>query len=181
MDRTVYVLHSAISPQAVAEVLNRSIDEEQWTLFSLSGYSGSRPILGKVRGNTFRLRKRRYSRNDFAGNFHGRFEPEQGGTRIEGYFDMPRWAKYFMRIWLAGAVLFGTPIFVATLLDLVTHSDYMTGDKWIGLLVPPALILYGTVFPKLGRVFGKGDEQFILQHMQNTLAARLEADANVAP
>ena len=143
----------------------------------MSGYKGGRPILGQVGENTFRLRMRRYSRNDFAVNFYGRFAPEQGGTRIEGYFDMPRWTKYFMRIWLAGAVLIGIPIFVGTLLDIATHSDYMTGDKWVGLVVPPALVLYGTVLPSLGRLFGKRDRQFILQHIQNTLAARLEPEA----
>jgi len=174
MGRTVYVFHAAISPQSVAEVLSHSIDEEHWTLFSLSGYKGGRPILGQVGENTFRLRKRRYSRNDFAGNFYGRFEPEQGGTRIEGYFDMPRWAKYFMRIWLTGAVLIGTPIFVGTLWDIAIHGDYITGDKWVGLLVPPSLVLYGIVLPSLGRLFGKRDREFILQHIQNTLAARLE-------
>ena len=87
---------------------------------------------------------------------------------------MPRWAKYFMRIWLAGAVLIGTPIFVSTLSDIATHSDYMTSDKWVGLVVPPALVLYGTVAPSLGRLLGKRDRQFILRHIQNTLAARLE-------
>jgi hypothetical protein len=95
----------------------------------VSGYKGSRLIIGRVEENTFRLRKRRYSRNDFAGIFYERFEPEQGGTRIEGYFDMPRCAKYFMRIWLAFAVLIGTPIFVGTLSDIATHRDYITAGS----------------------------------------------------
>ena len=72
------------------------------------------------------------------------------------------------------AVLIGTPIFVGTLLDIATYGDYMTDNKWVGLVVPPALVLYGTVLPSLGRLFGKRDRQFILRHIQNTLAARLE-------
>jgi hypothetical protein len=59
-----------------------------------------------------------------------------GGTRIEGYFDAQRWAKYFMRIWLGFAVLMGTPIFVRTVIDVVSGSHYMSGDKWVGLLEP---------------------------------------------
>jgi sigma-B regulation protein RsbU (phosphoserine phosphatase) len=55
--------------------------------------------------NTFRLQKRRYSRNDFVGHFCARFEPEPGGTKIEGHIDAPRWAKYFMRIWHCPALL----------------------------------------------------------------------------
>jgi len=57
MGRPFYVCHSAISPQAVAEMLSNSIDEERWTLFSLSGYESSRPILGQVGENAFRSRK----------------------------------------------------------------------------------------------------------------------------
>lgn len=174
MSRTVYVLHSALAPTAVGDVLRRSVDEERWTLFSLSGYRGDRPILGEVGKDTFRLQKRRYSRNDFTGHFHARFEPESGGTRIEGYFDAPRWARYFMRIWLAGAVLIGTPIFVETVMDITTGSHHVSGDKWVGLLVPPGLVFVGTVLPKLGRLLGKKDERFILEHVQNTLAARVE-------
>jgi hypothetical protein len=50
----------------------------------------------------------------------------------------------------------------------------MSGDKWVGLLVPPGLVLFGTVLPKVGRLLGKSNERFILEHVQNTLAARIE-------
>jgi hypothetical protein len=79
-----------------------------------------------------------------------------------------------MRAWLAGAVLIGTPIFVETVLDIATGSHHMSGDRWVGLLVPPGLVFCGTVLPKLGRLLGKKDERFILAHVQDTLAARLE-------
>lgn len=174
MSRTVFVLHSALTPNAVADALRRSIDEQRWTPFSLSGYGGDLPLLGEVGENAFKIQKRKYYRNDFAGQLYARFAPEPGGTRIEGYFDCPRWARYFMRIWLAFAVLVGAPIFVATLSDVVRNSHYMSGDKRVGLIVPPVLVLFGTVLPKFGRLLGKRDERFMLEHIQNTLAARIE-------
>ncbi len=79
-----------------------------------------------------------------------------------------------MRIWLGMAVLIGTPIFVETVMDITTGSHHMSGDRWVGLLVPPALVFFGTVVPKLGRLLGKKDERFILEHLGNTLAARVE-------
>lgn len=48
------------------------------------------------------------------------------------------------------------------------------GDTWVGLIVPPALVLFGTVLPKVGRLLGKNDRGFVLEHLQNTLAARIE-------
>ena len=174
MGRNVFVLHSTLTPSAVADALRRSMDEQRRTPLSLSGYKGKLPLLGEVGEKTFQVQKRKYYRNDFAGRFYGRFAPELGGTRIEGYFDYPRWARYFMRIWLCFAILVGTPIFVGTLRNMITGRNYMSGDKWVGLIVPPALVRFGTVLPKFGRLLGKSDERFMLQHIQNTLAARIE-------
>ena len=168
------MLHSVLDPNSVADALRRSMDEQSWTPFSLSGYEGNLPFLGEVSDNTFTVQKRKYYRNDFAGRFYARFVPEPGGTKIEGYFDAPRWAKYFVRIWLALAVLGGAPIFVGTLRDRVLGSHYMSGDDWVGLTVPLVLMLFGTVLPKLGRLLGKRDERFMLKHIQNTLTAQIE-------
>jgi hypothetical protein len=175
MGRT-YVLHSTLAPSVVGDALRRSIDEEHRTLFSLSGYKGNNPMLGEVGVNTFRLQKRRYSRNDFAGQFFARFEPERGGTKIEGYFDAPRWARWYMRVWLAGAVLIGTPLFILTIVDVSRGSNRARGNDWVGLVVPPALVLFGVALPMLGRLLGRPDRRLILEHLQRALGARLEDD-----
>jgi hypothetical protein len=174
--RRTYVLHSTLAPSVVGDALRRSIDEEHRTLFSLSGYKGNNPMLGEVGVNTFRLQKRRYSRNDFAGQFFARFEPERGGTKIEGYFDAPRWARWYMRVWLAGAVLIGTPLFILTIVDMSTGTHHLRGDPWVGLIVPPALVLFGVVLPMLGRLLGGPDRRLILEHLQRTLSASLEGE-----
>lgn len=176
MPRKLIAFHSALPPDAVIAALNREADKEQWTLLSLSGYKGDKPLLLKAGNGTFRLQKRPspFRRNDFARRFYARFEPEPGGTRIEGYFDMPQWSKWFMRVWLGSVIALGVPIFTLTLLTMLTGSRYVNGDNWVGLAVPPALILFGTLMPKIGRYLGRKDEQFILQFIQNTLAARME-------
>jgi hypothetical protein len=79
-----------------------------------------------------------------------------------------------MRFWLGGVVLMGTPIFIKTVIDIATGSHYMSGDRWVGLIVPSAMMFFGTVLPKFGRLLGKKDERFILEYVQNTLAARIE-------
>jgi hypothetical protein len=98
-----------------------------------------------------------------------RKEPESKATSI-----VRVGARYFMRVWLCFTVLVGTPIFVGTLRDVVTGGHHMSGDKWVGLMVFPALVLFGTVLPKFGRLLGKSDERFMLEHIRTTLAARIE-------
>ena len=80
------VLHSAMSPDSVVARLRDSVDERRRTLFSLSGYKGRGPIIGKVDERTFRLQKRRYWHNDFAPFFYGQISSEGNGSRIDGYF-----------------------------------------------------------------------------------------------
>jgi hypothetical protein len=174
---SMIVLHSTLAPTALVDALRRSVDEERRTLFSLSGFCGSCSVLGEVKESTFRLQRRRYWRNDFAPHLYGRFQPEAGGTRIEAHFDVSRWVRTFMKIWLVGAVLLGAPIFVLSALDLLTGSHHTTGDIRVGLIVPPALILWGFVLPGLGRLFGRGDERFLLEFVQQTLAARIDEAA----
>ena len=67
-----------------------------------------------------------------------------------------------MRIWLTGAVLLGTPLFFSTMMDLIKGSHHMKGEVWVGLAVPPALILFGTLLPQIGRTLGNADERLIL-------------------
>ena len=174
MGRSILILHSALTPSAVGDVLRREVDEERRTLGSLSGFRGDHAILGDVGQDSFRLRKRRNSRNDFAGQFYARFEPESGGTKIEGFFDSPRWTRYFMLIWLAATAVIGIPIFALTLTNAIAGTRHIDGNRWVGLLVPPGLLLLGIVLPRIGRLLGKGDERFILEFLRNTLAASVE-------
>ena len=136
MARRMIVLHSALGPEAVVDALRRGVDEERWTLFSLSGLAGDRPMVGRVEGERFRLRKRRYWHDDFAGQFYGRIEAQADGTRIDGYFDFPRWVHWLVRGWLVLAVVIAAPIFVLTLSDMLAGTHFMGGgNPWVGLVV----------------------------------------------
>jgi hypothetical protein len=167
-----------MSPDAVVARLRGSVDEERWTLFSLSGYRGHRPIIGKFGERTFRLQKRRYWHNDFAPFFYGQIQSEGNGTRIEGYFDIARHVRLYMRIWLGAVAIMGAPIFVLTLLEAAKGRHNVSGDAWVGLAVPPGLVAFGVLLPKVGRWMGRPQERAMLEHIQNTLGARLEMIQN---
>jgi hypothetical protein len=173
-NKSMVILHSALVPEAVIAALHLSVDEEHRTLFSFSGYKGSRPVLGEIGVDNFRVQKRRYWRNDFAPHFYGRLYQETGGTRIEGYFDSARWVKLFMRFWIGAVVLFGSPIFIRSLLDVTTVSRNVIGDAWVGVIVPPAMVAFGFLLPKFGRLLGRGEERLLLAFLENSLVARTE-------
>jgi hypothetical protein len=166
-------LHTDFGDEECRRRLLESIDPERRTIFSLSGYKGSASIIGWVDGYNFYLHKRRYFHNDFAPVCRGSLLPQDKGTRIECYFDVPRWTQIFMRFWLAGAILIGVPIFVISLLDLLKTGIFSDGDQYLGLAVPVALVLFGIFLPMLGLLISEPEEGFILEFLQSTLVARI--------
>jgi hypothetical protein len=110
------VLHSDFSPAACLAKLGAEIDADQLTLFSLSGYRGNRPILGRIVENEFRLHKRRYWHNAFGPVLFGRILPGPSGALIEDYWSMWKVALVYRKIWLGFAVVIGVPVFLQSLL-----------------------------------------------------------------
>ena len=160
------VLHTDLALDECIRRIEASTDPGNRTIFSLSGYKGSKPLLVKFNANQFVLWKRRYYRNDFAPYLFGTVLPDDKGSRLEGHFDMNLWVKIFMRIWIAFAVVFIVPIFFATL----TQST--RGNAWVGVIVPIGFVIFGLLLPKFGRWMGRGEEKLMREFLQNTLAAQ---------
>jgi hypothetical protein len=160
------VLQTNLAPEECIRRIQESTDPGQRTLFSFSGYKGSKRLLLKFDGNQFVLWKRRYYRNDFSPYFYGTLSPENQGTRIQGHFDISRWTKIFMRIWLGGVILFTLPVLIATLRQ-TSH-----GDAWVGVAVPIGLIAFGILMPNFGRWLGGNEEKYIKDFLATTLLAQ---------
>lgn len=153
------------------QLLRQSTDEQHRTLFSMSGYQGSKPILSQIEGHSFQLQKRRSYRNDFAPNFYGTVTPWGNGARIEGHFGPPRWSEIFGKIWLGFVVLVTIPVVVSSLPDMQRNH----GEAYVGLLVSLILILSGLLAPRFGDWLGRNEKIFILNFLESTLMARVEA------
>jgi hypothetical protein len=179
MSRSVYRLHSALAPDALLEALRQNTDEERWSFFSMSRCRGDRDFIARAGADSMRVQKRRHWRNDFGPVFYARFERYPGGTLIEGSFDIPEWAKYFMRVWLVLAALIGAPVFVGSVAGVIAHAGVVRGNPWVGVLVPPFLIVWGFVLPGIGRLMSRREQRYILDFLQTTLAAHLEETAAI--
>jgi hypothetical protein len=164
-------LHSDFDTEECVRRLIQSIDPAQRTIFSLSGYRGTALVIGWLDGNQFYLHKRRIWRNDFAPLCYGNFVTQDKGTLVECYFDLQRWTKRFMNIWLALAILIGVPIFAISVYDLFKSGNFNDGSEYLGMVAPVGLILFGIYLPKFGLLLGKSEEDFILEFLQRILVA----------
>jgi len=166
--RITIALRTDLGVEECLRRLREASDIREWTIFSFSGYKGSKPVLSKFNGNEFKLWKRRYYRNSFAPFFFGNLSREERGTRVEGRFGMDPYVKGFMIVWLSLAVVFSSPIFFSTL----AHPIH--GDDWTGILIPAGLVCFGILLPKFGQLIGKREERYLREFLETTLAARID-------
>jgi hypothetical protein len=165
------VLHSDYSPETCLSKLAEQIDLDERTLFSFSGYKGKKPILGRTAGNEFRLHKRRYWHNSFGPVLFGRLTIDGHGTLIEAYWEIWKAVRIFMRIWLGLVVLFSASLFPSSLRCAMGGTCTVQGDYWVGVIVPPAMFLFGVLLPRIGSALSFHERKHIMGLLERTLVA----------
>jgi hypothetical protein len=168
------VLHSVLSPEAVADTLFRSIDKEMALHAAMPWFvrlvwkGGSRQVRGLIDGNKCRLKRR--NAWQWSPNFYGKWEAEYSGTRIEGYFDLAPQVKGALRFTLVTVLSLTVIGIVLNALDL-TAGTHFTVDPSIGLSISilsvPFILGFYLVATKLG---SRADES-LLEFLERTLAA----------
>jgi hypothetical protein len=171
MDKLDILLRTDYPPEVCAANLIEQTDCPQRTLFSFSGYKGEKPVLGVVSGSEFCLHKRRYWRNDFGPLLYGRIISEGRSSRIEAYWGIQRWTRLFMRVWLVFAALIGIPIFINSLYQFLSGAPTVQGDLYVGLLVPPGMVLFGVLLPRLGSLLSFPERAFLIEFLERVLVA----------
>jgi len=79
-----------LSPEELLALISTSVDEERLG-FSLSGYAGKKPFLGRASQSGFRIQKRRGCRNDFHPFVFGEVERAPGGSIVRWRIGMGGW------------------------------------------------------------------------------------------
>jgi hypothetical protein len=172
--RKPVVLHSALAPEAIADTLLRSIDEEvvlqsvmPWFV-RLFWKGGSREVRGLIDGNTFRLK--RWNAWQWSPNFYGKWEADHSGTRIEGYFELApvvRWSLRLTLVVIMGLAVLGV---VLNTLDL-TAGTHFTLDPDIGLAISVFLLLFTIGLYLVAHWLGSRQDEGLLGFLEKTLAA----------
>jgi hypothetical protein len=103
--------NSALAAETVKDVLHRSISTqgvppylEPWFYRMHRKDDQTRPVWGVVETQKFRLR--RSGGGVYAPHFYATWEPQSGGTRIDGYFDLGPIERLSLRISLVAVLAF---------------------------------------------------------------------------
>jgi hypothetical protein len=169
------VLHSALAPEAVGDVLLRSVDKDvvnirfllPWFI-GLLWKGGSRDVFGLIEGSSFRLK--RWNAMQWSPNFYGKWEADSRGTRIEGFFDLAPSARWSLRATLFTVVGLAVLGIVLNTLDL-TIGTHFTVEPRVGLGISIFLPLFAAgIFLVAHRIGSRQDER-LLGFLEQTLAA----------
>jgi hypothetical protein len=167
---TRLVLYSNLAPDQCARRLAAAIDPERLSIFSLSGYSGSKRFLGMVEGRHFRIFQRTYGRNAFPPVLSGELQPRGEGTRVEGAFDLELTSKIAICFILAFMVL---PTTLVVYYSLASH----TVAQWLAIPFACASATFTFFGPRIIREIGRGQERDITDFVWATLEAGDDASA----
>jgi hypothetical protein len=168
------VLHSTLTPEAVADTLLRSIDREMVLQAGMPWFvrlvwkGGSRQVRGLIDGNQCQLKRR--NAWQWSPNFYGSWEAEYSGTRIEGYFDLAPPTKVALRFTLVAVLGLAIIGIVLNALDL-TAGTHFTVDPSIGLWISIFFVPFTLGFYLLATRLGSRPDESLLGFLEQTLAA----------
>jgi hypothetical protein len=178
MSETV-TLHSALAPEAVREALLRSVSTQGVPPYLLPWFyqwfrkeNHARPVWGVVEGGTFRLRCS--SGGAYAPYFYAKWEPQHGGSRIDGYFDLGPIERRSLRFALIAVLAIAAIGISLNVLDL-TRGTHFTTDPQIGIVISILLIPFAIGFQRFMRWLGSRTDERMLAFLESTLAARRAA------
>jgi hypothetical protein len=161
--------HTSLSVEECQKRLEENVQTKWFSLddlrepFAFLGARLTKPIRGRLRYPAIRLERRRGYNNSFAPIFYGTMEPDpKGGTNIKGHFGMYPGVKLFFVAWFT--------FFGVLLVGLVSSSisQGRLSSFPYQVITVPAL---GAGILAIGRLLGKGDEEFLVEFLEKTLEA----------
>jgi len=178
MARATFVLHSTLPLDRFEAALRENVSKDQmWReVFPIFLFAkAASPVVVKYLKSEIRLRRLHYwIHNSWFPLFYARYEAEPAGTRIEGFFDIHPFTKWFMRIWLGGLAFFAALFAFHGLKELNSGSLSDPDGFKQAIFTFLGMAAFGILLPKFGAFLGRGDKQFILDFLGDRLLARPE-------
>ena len=168
-----FTLESVFSTDECVRRLRATVAEKGIGFFSFGDFD-SRDFYGKIVGNKIELRKPKsfFWRNDFAPHMFISLFPAANGTRVKGYFGVASRVSAFLLFWMSFAGIIGGIIFVNSI-GTVLHEGFAgDDDQMVGLIVPPAMLIFGFLLPRLCYYFSYWHERELMGFVRETLLAK---------
>lgn len=134
---------------------------------------GKRPVIGRVRETSLRLRKRVKGRNSFQTFLFARVSPAADRTRFDCRFGMHPAVVAFMAFWFGVLLVIGG-LAVSELGSLWAGADALPAGLPIGAFLL-GMFVFGIGLVAIGRFASKGDVAFLTEFLLGAVNGRIQA------
>jgi len=125
-------------------------------------------VLTRFTSDGFRLRLRRaFFRNSFSRLVYGRLRTTARGTMIEARVRLHPYVRAFTIVWFGFIGLWSALVIGLWIVERFSGERVFDSSPWPGVLMAPALIVFGVLFLRTGRA----DAHELLTFMQSVLEA----------
>jgi len=168
LETTVIDLVSPLRPDECVRRLRDHVDDG-------FGFSGMRPVMGKVGETSFILRQRTGYRNSFATTLRGTFVEEGRRTRLHCRLGVHPFVRVFMLLWLAGVAAGACVLGFRVVAPLVNGAPSRAALSIANILAPLLMLGFGIALAKVGRHAARDQQEYLIDFLARRLDAREEA------
>lgn len=151
------VLNVSIPPREVLDRLEKAVDRWSFMILRFLWLPVRKGFVGRIGKKRFAIRKERYYVNSLAPLMSGRVTSTRDGSRIDARIGISVFWKWFLVWWFGGVVFLGV-IFIAIAGKALFSGEAEPSD-WFGFCVVVLMLVFGGVFVKICRTFGKPEEK----------------------
>ena len=147
-------ISSKLSPEDLLSNIQKNVDLEKFYWNFISGDKGRNFLLGKFKGNKFRLHKRISGRNSWLPFFNGKVILTENGSEIIGDFKIHILVKLFMAFW-CGGILYG-------IVPGIIQHHKVGFDDWVGF----GMILFLFLIMKFSQWSERDSKVYITEYLK---------------
>lgn len=130
-----------------------------------------RPISGRVSDEGFVIRRFLPYRNPFQTEVVGQFMRRQNWTDIALRLGLAHWVRVATALWFVGWVLFAASAVASSLLALPPSRPDLLQSGVRTIVVAGVMVAFGAMVACLGRFLARGEEDFLVRLLKQTLEA----------
>jgi hypothetical protein len=170
MARRRITIISPLTPQECQRRLQEKIDRDG-VLF------GKKPVIGRVRQTSLRLRKRIKGKNSFQTFLFAKMNEAAGQTRFDCRFGMHPIVIGFMTFWFGGIITMGA----AAIIEASGVSATLSISDPMLVFAPLGMIVFGIALVVICRYSARDDQQFLTDFLLDAVDGRVQAPGVVSP
>jgi hypothetical protein len=157
-----------VSPLPLQECIRRlrSATDGGWAV------AGQKPVLGAVRADTIRLRRRNYYRHSSQCWLSGEFVEADGQTWLHCTIGLHPVVRVVLEYWVACVLVGGGVVFFKCLRLMWAGHGPAADILWLGIVVPPLLLGFGLVLLAVGDRPSGDEPRFLVDFVARTIDAR---------